>query len=443
MKTLLTITPILAFSCGVAFCGPVNAADADLPEAESWSLHGQFTLVEQYHPSFTSPYRGANSLDPGARGNETMDATLYAGVRLWPGMEFYANPEIDQGFGLSNTLGVAGFPSAEAYKVGESEPYIRLDRAFFRQTFNLGGEVQPLEAAANQLGGSRTADNIVITAGKFSVTDIFDANTYAHDPRKDFLNWTVVDSGAFDYAADAWGYSYGAAAEWTQSWWTLRAGLFDLSRKPNDKALVRGFGQYEVVVEAEERHQLMGRDGKVKVLIFQNHANMGSYSDALQVAALTGGTPDTGTVRRYATRAGFALNAEQQMGDDWGLFLRASANDGSKEAYEFTDVNKSVSIGASVTGASWGRDKDAAGLAGVVNMLNADARDYLAAGGTGILVGDGRLSYSSERILEAYYSAALWTGINLTLDYQFVANPAYNRDRGPANVLGVRFHAEI
>ncbi|MDE1147826.1 MAG: carbohydrate porin [Azospirillaceae bacterium] len=442
MKMLLITASVLALFYHGALAADTDATPADA-EPETWSLHGQFTLVEQYHPSFTSPYRGTNSLDPGARGNETTDATLYAGVRLLPGLEFYANPEIDQGFGLSNTLGVAGFPSAEAYKVGEAEPYIRLDRAFFRQTFNLGGETQPLEAGANQLGGSRTADNIVLTAGKFSVTDIFDANTYAHDPRKDFLNWTVVDSGAFDYAADAWGYSYGAAAEWTQSWWTLRAGLFDLSRVPNNKALQRDFGQYEVVVEAEERHQWAGRDGKVKLLVFQNHANMGSYGDAVRLASLTGTTPDTATVRRYTTRAGFALNAEQQVGDDWGVFLRASANDGSKEAYEFTDVNKSLSVGASLTGARWGRDKDTVGLAGVVNALDADARAYFAAGGLGILVGDGRLSYSTERILETYYSAALWTGINLTVDYQLVANPGYNRDRGPANVLGLRFHAEI
>ncbi len=199
---------------------------------ERWSIHGQFTNVIQYHPSFTSPYLGQNSLEPGASSASTVDLTLFAGVRLWRGGEIYANPEIDQGFGLSDTVGVAGFPSGEAYKVGSASPYLRLQRLFFRQVVNLGGIEQEIEPAANQLGGTRAADNIVLTAGKFSVVDIFDTNRYAHDPRADFLNWSVIDGGAFDYAADAWGYSYGAAAEWTRAWWTLRGGVFALSQIP-------------------------------------------------------------------------------------------------------------------------------------------------------------------------------------------------------------------
>ncbi len=204
-------------------------------------MHGQVTHVWQYHPAFKAPYSGPNSLDPGSRGNETFDATLYLGFRPWSGGEIWINPEIDQGFGLSNTLGVAGYPSGEAYKVGKSSPYFRLQRLFFRQTFDLGGAVETLDPDANQLGGTRTADNVVITGGKISATDIFDTNTYAHDPKKDFLNWAIIDAGAYDYAADAWGYSYGIAAEWTQAWWTLRVGLFDLSRVPNTTELETDF----------------------------------------------------------------------------------------------------------------------------------------------------------------------------------------------------------
>src|ERR1019366_3035408 len=189
---------------------------------------------------------------------------LFAGLRVWEGGEAYINPEIDQGFGLSDTIGVAGFPSGEAYKIGKASPYFRLHRLFFRQSFDLGGDSEDIAPAANQLGGTRTADNLVITAGKISVTDVFDTNAYAHDPRSDFMNWAIIDSGAYDYAADSWGYSYGIAGEWTQSWWTWRAGLFDLSRIPNDPALVRGFGQYELVTEGEERHKLWGRDGELK-----------------------------------------------------------------------------------------------------------------------------------------------------------------------------------
>jgi high affinity Mn2+ porin len=419
-------------------------AAADQTETEDYSVHGQFTNVTQYHPSFRSPYRGPNSLDPGHRGDETADLTLFLGARLWDGAEAYADPEVDQGFGLSDTLGVAGFPNGEAYKIGAADPYIRLPRAFIRQTFDLGGESSPIEAAANQLAGARTADNLVITVGKFSVTDIFDANAYAHDPRGDFLNWSIIDSGAFDYAADSWAYTYGAAAEWTQSWWTLRGGIFDLSRAPNAKALQRNFSQFSAISEVEERHQIFGQPGKLRITGFVNYGEMAKYEDALRAAAGTDRPPNVANVRRYQTRAGAALNLEQQVSDDIGVFVRLSADDGSKEAYEFTEINRSGAIGASVKGKRWDRPDDTWGVAAVVNDISAAARDYFAAGGLGILIGDGQLPhYGREKIIETYYSAAVFDGANISADYQYVANPAYNRDRGPVSVFGGRIHLEF
>jgi high affinity Mn2+ porin len=422
----------------------VARADDKPATIEDWALHAQATLVEQYHPAFRSPYQGPNSLSPKSVGDETFDLTLFAGVRPWDGGEIWVNPEIDQGFGLSNTVGVAAFPSAEAYKVGKAEPYFRLQRLFFRQSFDLGGDSANMDAAQNQLGGTRTADNLVITAGKFSVTDVFDTNSYAHDPKSDFLNWAVVDSGAFDYAADAWGYSYGAALEWTQSRWTLRAGLFNLSRVPNSTELQRDFSQFEAVAEAEERHSLLGRAGKIKVMGFLNRGRMGSYADALRLARETGGLADTGLVRRYNSKAGFVLNAEQQIDDDLGAFLRASFNDGSKEAYEFTEINRSLAAGLSLKGNGWSRAGDTVGAAFLVDGLSRPARDYFAAGGLGILIGDGKLPhYGSENVLETYYSAALSDWLTLSADYQFIANPAYNRDRGPVSLIAGRVHAQI
>jgi high affinity Mn2+ porin len=419
---------------------PAAAAD----EAEDWALHGQATFVDQYHPAFKSPYQGQNSLDPGSRGDETFDATLFAGARVWDGGEVYANPEIDQGFGLSDTIGVAGFPSGEAYKIGKSEPYFRLHRLFFRQTFDLGGDVQRVDPAANQLGGSRTADTLVFTGGKISVTDIFDANTYAHDPKNDFMNWSIIDSGAYDYAADSWGYSYGLAAEWTQSWWTLRAGLFDLSRIPNDPALVRGFGQYELVTEAEKRHKLWGKDGKLKLLLYVNRGRMGSYNDAINLGLLTHSIPNTSLVRKPASRPGMAINVEQQLTDNFGAFARVSLNDGSKEADEFSEINRSLAVGLSVKGSDWGRPNDTVGVAGVVNAMSGSARRYFAAGGIGILIGDGQLPhYNMENILETYYSVQVTDWLAASADYQFIANPAYNSDRGPVSVFGVRLHAQF
>ncbi|MGZ5988013.1 MAG: carbohydrate porin [Rhizomicrobium sp.] len=412
------------------------------PSRETWSLHGQFTNVWQYHPAFRSSVFGPNSLDPGSRGNETIDATLFAGLRLWDSVELFINPEIDQGFGLSNTLGVAGFTSGEAYKVGKSTPYFRLQRLFGRVTFDLGGDTEIIAPGPNQLGGGRTADNVVITFGKISVGDIFDANSYAHDPRADFLNWSLIDSGAFDYAADAWGYSYGVTAEWTQDWWTARLGLFDLSRVPNSTELETGFDQFELVGELEERHTLLDAPGKAKLLVFLNRGRMGAYSDAVALGAATGSIPDTASVRHYASRAGLALNIEQEIDDDLGIFARASLNDGSKEAYEFTEINSSLAAGASLKGTDWGRPDDIVGLAAVTNGLSQAARSYFAAGGLGILIGDGSLArYNREDIIEVYYSAAASGWLSLSADYQWISNPAYNATRGPVSVLSLRLHA--
>jgi high affinity Mn2+ porin len=411
-------------------------------DSETWSVHGQVTFVEQYHPAFRSPYSGRNSLSGKSLGDETFDATLFAGARLWDGGELYADPEIDQGFGLSNTIGLAGFSSGEAYKVGKANPYFRLQRLFFRQTFDLGGAAKEIDADANQLAGTTTENNLVVTVGKFSAVDIFDTNTYAHDPKHDFLNWSLIDSGAYDYAADAWGYSYGLAAEWTQAWWTLRVGLFDLSRVPNTTELVRGFGQYELVAEGEERHTLWGKNGKVKLLVFANRGRMGSYRDAVALGIATHATPDTALVRRPAFRPGVVLNGEQELGDGLGAFVRLSLNDGSEEAFEFTEINRSAAIGLSLNGAAWQRPNDTVGLAGVVNVLSDSARAYFAAGGNGILIGDGRLPhYDSEDILEAYYNAQLTAWLTAGADYQFIAHPAYNADRGPVSILGFRLHA--
>ena len=433
--------------------GPASSDDAAVAESEGandtvgpepWNLHGQLTFVKQYHPSFTSPYQGANSLTPGRNGEETTDATLFLGIRLWSGGALYINPEIDQGFGLSDTLGVAGFPSGAAYKVGQSTPYFRLQRAFLRQRFDLGGENQPIPPGANELGGTQTADNVTLTVGKFSVTDVFDTNAYAHDPRGDFLNWAIIDAAPFDYAADAWGYTVGVAVEWTRSWWTLRGGFFDLSNVPNSKTLEPGFKEFALIAEAEGRYEVSGHPGKLKLLGFFNYARMGSYNDAVALGQTTGTTPDTASVRRYASRAGLALNSEQEVAADVGIFARVGFNQGGEEAYDFTDVNKSVSFGLSLKGNRWHRAQDTFGLAAAFNDLSGTARAYFAAGGLGILIGDGQLPHPGwERIVETFYAWQVVEHLTLTADYQYVVNPAYNRDRGPVSILGLRLHGEF
>jgi high affinity Mn2+ porin len=414
----------------------------DALDLGSFAVHGQTTFVEQYAPPFRSPYTGTNSLIPNL-GRETWDATIFLGVRLWKGAEFWINPEIDQGFGLSGTLGVAGFPSGEAYKVGASVPYARVPRAFIRQTIDLGGDSQKVDAAANQFSGSQTANRLMLTIGKFAVTDVFDTNKYAHDPRGDFMNWSLVDTGTFDYAADAWGFTYGAAAEWYQGDWTLRGGLFDLSVVPNSTELDTTFRQFQWVGEVERRYELWGRPGKVAVTGFLTRGRMGSFADAIALAAVTGGPANIAAVRHYNSRSGISVNLEQQITDELGVFMRAGLANGSIEPYEFADIDRTVAAGLSLSGKQWGRPDDKFGLAGVVNGISGVHQAFLNAGGLGILVGDGMLPHPGvEQIVETHYMLPV-SFFKLTLDYQFIANPAYNRDRGPVSVIGARMHAEF
>ncbi len=437
--------PALLGAAWAALASGASAAEPSSGVLPDWlAVHGQATFVEQGNAAFHSPYRGPNSLDPAARGRETADLTLYLGVRPWAGGELWANGEVDQGFGLSNTLGVAGFPSGEAYKVGRATPYLQLHRLFFRQTIELGGEREKVDADLNQFAGQRTRDRIVLTAGKFAVTDIFDTNTYAHDPKGDFLNWAIVDAGAFDYAADAWAYTYGGAAEWSFDAWTLRAGAVDMSKLPNSTELETDFSQFEMLGEVERRIHLFGQDGKIKLLGFLNRANMGGYADALALARATGTTPDVALVRHYRSRGGGSINIEQGLSEDLGFFLRASDEDGSKESYEFTDINQSLSAGLSLKGTSWDRKDDTVGAAFEIAGISKAFQAYLAAGGLGVLVGDGRLPhYANETVFETYYDVQLVKGIEAALDYQFIANPGYNSDRGPVSVLGFRLHGEF
>lgn len=429
--------------------GPaVPSPGGETAAPESWAVHAQSTFLFQYHPGFGSSIpSGPQTLDNGRRGNETFDATIYAGIRLWQGAEFWINPEADQGFGLQNTQGIAGYPSGEAYKVGQTDPYYRMTRAFIRQTIGLSGDTEKVDPDLNLLGGTQDKNRVVITAGKFSVTDIFDTNQYAHDPRADFMNWSLIDSGAFDYAADSWGYTYGAAIEWTQNWWTLRAGLFDLSVTPNSEHLDLKLGQqFEAVVEAEERHTVLGQPGKVKLLIYVNRGLMAPLSSFTQAVTATGVAPSLASLRHLNDRPGAALNLEQSLTDDLGMFARLSAANGQYETFDFTDIDQSAAVGLSMKGAPWGRSDDVVAAAFVVNEASRQRLDFFRAGGLGLLVGDGfgqPAKAGPEQIFETYYNVAITKWLNATADYQLVNHPAYNADRGPVHVFGFRLHAQI
>jgi high affinity Mn2+ porin len=417
------------------------AYSAEDPDRFAWHL--QVTYVEQHVDHFESPYSGGNSLTPN-QSRQTADVTLYAGARLWEGAELWVNPELDQGFGLNDTTGLAGFSSGEAYKVGHSTPYLRWQRAFARQTWNLPGELSSVGAAPNEFPGTLSTNRFVLTVGKFGVGDVFDTNRYAHDPRGDFLNWSILDTGSFDYAADAWGYTVGVALEWYRGPWTLRGGFFDVSDVPNSPHLEPGFEEYQWIAELERRFTLAGHPGKVAVTAFSTHARMALLADAIAWGASHDTAPDPAPVRQARERQGVSLNVEQEVHEGVGLFLRAGSSGGNVETYEFTDIDRSLAAGMAISAARWDSFTDTVGLAFVVNGISAERRRYLAAGGLGILVGDGQLPHAgNEQITEAYYTLSMFTPIQITLDFQRVQNPAYNSDRGPALIVAVRVHAQI
>jgi high affinity Mn2+ porin len=447
-----TSAPAALLLAAVLASAPARSRAADAPggdapatdaPAQTFAVHGQFTYTEQSTSDFNAPYAGRNSLSPDT-GAETVDATLFLGRRLWRDAEIWVSAEVDQGFGLDDTVGVAGFPSAEAYKVGDNQPYLRLPRLFMRQTLNLEGRQEAVEPSQLQLGGTQSANRVVLTVGKMSVGDIFDNNQYAHDPRNDFLNWAAVDAGSYDYAADAWAYTVGAVAEWYQGVWAIRFGLFDLSNVPNSPDLEPAFHEFQYDFEAERSFEIAGRPGKLRLTAFDSRGRMGLLDQAVALAESTDTPVDIAKVRQYRSRLGASLDLEQQLAEDLGMFARTGRAAGNVEVYEFTDIDRTVSTGLSLKGARWARPEDTVGLAGILNGISGERERYLNAGGLGLLVGDGKLPHPGpEKILETYYSLALLHVAHLTFDYQYIANPAYNRDRGPVSVLAVRVHAEF
>jgi high affinity Mn2+ porin len=435
----------LNYKLGAADAGTATQAGGDRwPIArDAWNIHGQFTYIEQGYPEFRSPYEGPNSLSGASQAQNTVSATAFAGFRPWDGTDIYVDPEITQGFGLSTTHGIAAFPNFEAQKATFPMPRFNLARVYVQQTFGLGGEQETIADGPNQLAGKQDISRITITAGKLAVTDFFDNNTYAHDGRTQFFNWNFNCCGAYDWTMDQISYTWGAMAELNQKFWAFRAGYFLVPVVSNTDDFDTHFPDGEYIAELELRYSLVSQPGKLRLMAWANRANMGSYADALAEPITTPNYPDITLVRQVRTNYGFNANIEQAITGDLGVFARASWSPGLDEIIGWTDCDESLSAGAQLKGTSWGRPNDRIGVAGVIDGLSPEARAYFAAGGLGILIGDGALNYRPEKILETYYSYSLNTWSALTFDYQFVADPAYNADRGPVHIFGGRYHAEF
>jgi high affinity Mn2+ porin len=413
----------------------------DTMAGANWELHGQTTYVQQGYPAFRAPYSGPNSLMPWPQTRETWTASAFLGVRAWDGGELYYTPELLQGFGLGGTVGLGGFPNGDAQKSAFSYPHYSTSRLLVRQTVGFGGEQETLDSAPNQVSENVDVSRLTFQAGLFPVADLFDGNAYARDSRSGFMNWAIWAAGAFDYAADRVGLGYGATAELNQKNWALRTGYFLMDAQSNSSNFdMQWFRRGEYLVELETRYDLFSHPGKLRTIGWINSGFMGSYRETLDNPALN---LDLAQTRRGRIKYGYVFNLEQSVTDSVGLFGRWSWNDGKTEIMSFADIDASLSGGVSIKGTSWGRSDDTIGIAGAVNALSADHRDFTAAGGLGILIGDGRLSYRPEQILEIYYAYAISKASALTFDYQYIVNPAYNADRGPLSIFSGRIHAEF
>jgi high affinity Mn2+ porin len=412
---------------------------------EHFTANIQSTYVWQKHPQFGSFYDGPSSLSPNQEIGYTLSATAFLGFRPWKGTEFFVDPEVTQGLPFSGLRGLGGMTNGEAQKAGSTDPIAYWSRRFVRQTFAFGGGTVEQEAGFNQFAGSVDKRRLVITAGVFAATDIFDQNTYAHDPRINFLNWSMMDYGAWEMPADARGYTRGLVFEYYHDDWAVRLGRMLLPVESNGLQLNGNFSQsFGDNLEIEHAHRLGEQPGRVRLLLFRNQANMGSWSDAIAYSQAYGGTPDVANVRTNQVKSGFGISIEQALNDDIGVFARYSKNNGAAEAYSFAQIDNSLSFGVSIKGTSWSRPNDTVGLGVAINGISSAHVDYLNAGGQGFFCGDGQLTNPrKEQVFEAFYSAQVSKGLWATVDYQRIHNPCYNADRGPVNVYSLRLHMEF
>jgi hypothetical protein len=435
--------------CCLLWLGSAVAQTPDADKVEEWSQSRyQSTYNTQRHPAFAAAGSGLNSLGPGADKMFTFSATGHWGQRFESGGELYLNVELAAGEPFTRSLvGLGGFTNGEITRAGGATPKPYLQRLFWRQTWNQGGEREWLDADFNQMARWVEKNRFVLTAGNFSTLDVFDDNAYAKDPRTQFMNWAHWTYAAFDYAADARGFGWGLAGEWYRGDWVYSLARMSGPRQPNelqpDMDLLHHYGdQFEV----EHAHTLAGQPGKARMLVWRNRAVTASFKDA---TALLPGSSDPQTFfqarKGEKIKYGLGLNLEQALSPDAGLFLRAMRADGRTETYAFTEVDASVSVGALVNGRLWGRAQDNAGLAFMDNRLSRDRRTFLEAGGMSYFIGDGagHFRYKPERGTEMFYSIGLAKNLWVTGDWQRIQNPAYNALRGPVNVYALRLHAEF
>jgi hypothetical protein len=419
-------------------------------ETSRYWVSGQANVVLQGHAAFAAQYSGTNSLTNWAQSSTTHVLTLYTGYQLTHTTEVFADMEDATGNGIGNANGLAGYTNMDSVRLANGialskGPY--LARFMLRQIIPLSGERVDAERDELHLVTSLPARRIELRVGKFDMVDFFDVNTYGSDPHLQFLNWTVDNNGAYDYAADTRGYTDGAMLEYDDHWWTARFAEALMPKTANGQFLDADIARARAEnMELEARgKRIAHRAGTVRLLSYLNHANMGNYEKAIaEFQNHVTPTPDIVATRQQGRhKYGFGLNFEQEITPQVGVFGRLGWSDGHNESFAYSEDDRTVELGGFATGSPWHRHNDRAGVAFVGNGIVAAHQQYLAFGGLGFILGDGGLTYGHEKIVESFYTAHLWRGFFATYDFQHINNPGYNQARGPISVSAFRFHTEF
>lgn len=428
-----------------------NAQTGDSTKQSKWTNHFQLTFISQKHTGFKAAYSGDKSLADSVESSaSSITTTLFLGRKLWKGAAFYFNPEISGGKGLSFASGVAGALNGETYRIGAVEPTVFIARAYLQQNIPLRNTTyEDVPADVNQVSDKVPTSRITITAGKFSIADFYDANAYSKNPRSQFFNWSLWANGAWDYPANTRGYTEGVVIELIKPRWAIRLSSVAEPSIANLNKMEYNANAHAETFEFQHKISINKRQGYIHFLASSNHNRAPSYADGLKAIA----NNDTFTLNviggnakntKYGgSKYALGLNIEQELTNEIGIFSRVGWNDGKYASWAFTEIDQTISLGLSVKGNKWKRPDDVCGIATVINGISAGHKAFLKAGGYGFIIGDGNLNYGHENIIETYYNAHLSKYFWLTLDYQFVNNPGYNRDRGPVHVFGIRGHIEF
>ena len=410
-------------------------------------ISGQVNVILQWHPAFPAKYSGPNSLKSHGENATSKLYTLYLGYQVTHNTEVYVNAESAEGHGISEALGLAGFTNLDVVRNPQLAHTPYLARFIVRQIIPLTSDRTPAERSWQNISTSLPARRIEILAGKFSMVDYFDQNSWGTDSHLQFLNWTIDNNGAYDYAANTRGYTDGLILQYYDHWFAARFAETLMPKVANGINLDANIARSRAEnLELEARgNLLLHRAGVVRLLAYLNHADMGNYEEAIRnFRAGDTPVPDIISTRVQGRhKYGFGLNLEQELTSQIGAFARLGWSDGRNESFAYTEVDRTAELGLFTKGDKWHRRNDRVGAAFVLNGIVAAHQQYLALGGSGFLLGDGNLTYGHEKIVEAFYTAHLWRGFFTSFDLQHINNPGYNKDRGPVTVPGLRLHVDF